>query len=56
MPITKAMRAERRARAEKAQSEWQALGPAKQLEMLDNRIGKNKGAKRQRARLQKALR
>lgn len=56
-PTTQAMRTERRATAERRNATWAELGPAKQIECLDNRLGgKGVGAKRQRARLAKALR
>ncbi len=49
--VTTAMRAERRVRAEAAQASWSELSPEKQIECLDNRLGRNVGAKRQRRRL-----
>lgn len=55
MPVTQAIRAERRERAEAEQAVWAELGPARQLEMLDRRLGKGKGAKKQRARLAKGI-
>ncbi len=52
---TTAIRSERRVNAESAQAAWIALTPEKQLAALDSRLGKNKGAKKQRRRLTKAI-
>lgn len=52
---TAAIRAGRREAAEKRNGAWSELGPSKQVECLDNRLGRGVGAKRQRARLAKKL-
>ena len=45
----------RRIEAEGRQSVWDDLTPAQQIATLDRRLGKDKGAKKQRARIAKAL-
>lgn len=52
LPKTKPIQAERRASAEKIQAERNKLSDKEQLAKLDKILGKNKGAKRERARLQ----
>jgi len=46
---------EKRAEAEDRCDKWHALSPAKQLAELDRRLGKDVGAKKQRARIQEKL-
>lgn len=49
---------DRKARLQEAQAReaaWRALGPAEQLALLDRRLGKGQGAKKQRARIAAAL-
>ena len=45
----------RREEAEKRNTRWRAMTPEKQLEELDKRLGKGKGAKKQRSKLLKKL-
>jgi len=45
----------RREEGEKRLIEWQKLSPVQQLVALDERLGKNMGAVKQRARLMKKL-
>lgn len=45
----------RRIEAEGRQAEYEKLSPAEQIALLDARLGKGIGAKKQRARLAKAL-
>ena len=45
----------RRIDAEGRQELWDSLTPEQQLATLDRRLGKNLGAKKQRARITKAL-
>jgi len=46
---------ERRIDAEVRQEEWAKLTPQQQLAELDSRLGKGIGAKKQRAKLAKAI-
>jgi len=52
---TKRSTEERRIEAEERQEVWAKLTPAQQLAALDARLGKDVGAKKQRARITKAL-
>lgn len=52
---TKRSTTERRIEAVARQEEWANLSPAEQLAELDRRLGKGVGAKKQRARIAKAL-
>ena len=45
----------RRIEAEGRAEVWEGLTPAQQIATLDRRLGKNLGAKKQRARIAKAL-
>ncbi len=45
----------RKAAHEARKADWQTLSPKEQLAALDARLGKGQGAKKQRARLAKAL-
>ena len=45
----------RREAAEEANKAWQALSPVEQLSELDERLGKGKGASKQRVRINKKL-
>lgn len=51
LPVTKARRQTLRDEANERTVVWASLGPAKQLDALDRRLGKEKGAKKQRLRL-----
>ncbi len=46
---------QRREDAEVRSRRRESLSPAEQLKLLDARLGKNKGAKAERARLKKAM-
>lgn len=52
--VTKRVRAERRARAQERQSEYEALSVQERLNRLDARVGPN-GGQRERTRLLKQL-
>lgn len=41
--------------AKEAEEKWQALSPAEQLKVLDQRLGAGQGAARQRAKIAKAM-
>ena len=45
----------RRIEAEARAEVWEGLTPEQQLSVLNGRLGKDKGAKKQRARITKAL-
>ena len=45
-------RSERRMEAEQRNEDWKSLSLQQQLESIDLRLGKDKGAKKQRARIQ----
>jgi hypothetical protein len=53
--MSKRSTTERRIEAVARQEEWANLSPAEQLAELDRRLGKGIGAKKQRARITKAL-
>ena len=46
---------DKRAEARERDAAWSALSPEQQLANLDSRLGKGKGAKRQRARIAKVI-
>jgi hypothetical protein len=48
-------KAARIAAMQQRQKEWQTLSPKEQLKALDKRLGKGKGAAKQRARLAEKL-
>jgi hypothetical protein len=48
-------KATKKLEAEVRNEDWASLGPKKQLESLDRRLGKGVGAKKQRARLAEKL-
>jgi hypothetical protein len=43
---------EKRKEAEFRQARWASMGPRQKLELLDERLGKGKGAKKQRRKLE----
>lgn len=47
--------AEKRAEAVERNESWADLSPKQQLADLDRRLGKGEGAKKQRAKIQKAI-
>ena len=53
--MSKKSTVERRIDAEARQEEWARLTPQQQLAELDSRLGKGIGAKKQRAKLAKAI-
>lgn len=53
--MSKRSTTERRIEAVARQEEWEKLSPQQQLAELDRRLGKGVGAKKQRARLAKAI-
>lgn len=46
---------ERQEAAQAMQAQWQSLSPQEQLAALDRRLGKGKGAQKQRARLARQI-
>lgn len=55
MKNTRQVRQQRREAGEQRQAEREQRSPKQQLKELDLRLGKGKGAQRERARLQEAL-
>ena len=53
--MTKKSTVERRIEAVARQEEWAKLSPQQQLAELDKRLGKGVGAKKQRAKIAKAI-
>lgn len=53
--IKKAKKEQRREEAEARQEKHNLLTPRQKLEKLDRRLGKDKGASKERARLQKII-
>ena len=51
MRLRKDRQQTRRDEAKVRQADWDKLTPAKKLKILDQRLGKGEGAKRERARL-----
>ncbi len=51
----KSRKNQRRIEAEKRQEKRQARSPEQQLELLNNKLGKDQGAKKERARLLKQI-